>query len=133
MTVFTTDKQLYDCLRDLFARVESSDGTAVNVMQQSNMCFRFRCTAPTALIVIDARKRPLTIEYGTSDVKPDLDIAITVDALHQILLGNLTLTKALGSKQLVPNGPVWKVTKLADLFQNAKEIYPTVLQTHGIS
>jgi hypothetical protein len=75
----------------------------------------------------------LHITYGVNNsVNPDLDVKLAADTLHQILLGQLSLTKALGSKQLVPTGPVWKTMVLADLFQQAKTIYPQVLREQGL-
>jgi hypothetical protein len=130
--VFNSNEQLVGCLRDLFARIESEDPGATETMLASGMCFYFRCSAPAAELVIDARQRPLHIGFSAPSQKPDLDIEITTEALHQILLGDLSLTKAMGSKQLKPNGPIWKVSKLADLFRHAQTLYPQVLRAHGI-
>ena len=57
---------------------------------------------------------------------------MTVDTLHLILLGELSLTKAIGSKQVVPTGPVWKTMALADLFRHAKTVYPEILHKQGL-
>lgn len=78
-------------------------------------------------MMLDARKRPFHITYGPSTIKPTLDITLTTQTLHEILLGQLPLTKALGGKRIKPKGPVWKVITLAPLFDKAKGIYPSVL------
>ncbi|MCB9420839.1 MAG: SCP2 sterol-binding domain-containing protein [Ardenticatenaceae bacterium] len=133
MPVFATDEQLYASLRILFGRIEAENPQASDALLKSRLSFRFRCSEPDAVLVIDARQRPLHITYGLNNsVKPDLDVQLSTDTLHQILLGQLSLTKALGSKQLVPTGPVWKTMVLADLFQHAKTIYPQVLQEQGL-
>ncbi len=133
MAVFTNEKQVYACLQVLFARIEAQNPQAADSVQKSRLSFRFRCSDPYAVFWIDARQRPLQISYGSDNVsKPDLDVQLTTDTLHQILLGHLTLTKAVGSKKLKPTGPVWKTMALADLFNQAKTIYPHVLQEQGL-
>lgn len=134
MAIYATDEQLYETLRLLFARMAAENANADASLLKSRLRIRFRCSEPTAVVVFDARERPLQIIYGGEAAKTavDLDVAVTTDALHEILLGNLRLTKALGSGQLKPNGPVWKVTALADLFHAAQAIYPIVAQEQGL-
>jgi hypothetical protein len=134
MPFYASEDQLYASLRVLFDRIEAENPKAADAMLKSRLSFRFRCSNPVAVLVIDARQRPLQVIYGAHNtIKPDLDVSLTTDTLHQILLGHLSLTKAVGSKQIVPTGPVWKTMVLADLFQQAKTIYPQVLQEQGLS
>lgn len=123
---YKDEAQLYACLQDLFAQIEADLPEATDALHKAKICIRFNCSEPNAALTINARKRPLQIDYGRSPHKPDLDIDMTVDALHQILLGNLSLTKAVGSKKVKPKGPIWKVMALADLFIHAQKIYPEI-------
>ena len=123
---YQNDAQLYDCLQTLFGRVEADLPQATESLLKAKLCIRFNCRVPDAELTLNARERPLQIEYGRSAHKPDLDIDLTGEALHQILLGNLSLTKAVGSKKVKPKGPVWKVMALADLFYHAQKIYPDI-------
>lgn len=132
MAKFTDSEQLYTCMRVLFAQIEAENPQAAEAVLNSRLAIRFNCSAPSAQVTIDARKRPFSILYGPSSVTPDLDIALPTNALHRILLGELTLTKALGSGLLRPSGPVWKTAVLADLFYHAQKIYPDILQQQGI-
>ncbi len=133
MPCYANTNQLYDSLRVLFARIEAENTQAMETILKSGLRFCFRCSDPAAELVIDARQRPLHIHYGADNTqKPDLDIELTADTLHQILLGELSLTKAMGSKKLKPKGPIWKTTILADLFRHAKIIYPEVLREQGL-
>ncbi|VAW38524.1 hypothetical protein MNBD_CHLOROFLEXI01-2446 [hydrothermal vent metagenome] len=126
MMAYRDEAHLYACLRELFAQIESDLPQAMDSMLKAKLCIRFDCSEPNAELTINARKRPLQIDYGRSAHRPDLDIDMTGDALHQILLGNLSLTKAVGSKKVKPKGPVWKVMALADLFTHAQKIYPDI-------
>ena len=123
---YQDEAQLYGCLADLFGRVEADLPQATDSLLKAKLCIRFNVSEPEGLLLINARERPLQIEYGRSTQKPDLDIDVTGEALHQILLGQLSLTKAVGSKKVKPKGPIWKVMALADLFYHAQKIYPAV-------
>lgn len=128
MPEFATDEQLYATLRALFARIEEHDPQAARTLLNSRLRIRLRFSQPTAELLIDASQRPFHVAYGPCDARPDLDVSLTADTLHQILLGRLSLAKALGNKSLQPNGPVWKVMALAGLFRQAQAVYPDVLQ-----
>ncbi|MCA9898539.1 MAG: SCP2 sterol-binding domain-containing protein [Ardenticatenaceae bacterium] len=124
---YQNETQLYGYLQELFGRVEADMPQATDSLLKAKLCIRFNVSDPEAGLVINAKERPLHIEYGRSNNhKPDLDVDITGEALHQILLGQLSLTKAVGSKKVKPKGPVWKVMALADLFYHAQKIYPAV-------
>ena len=133
MAVYASADQLYDCLRELFARMEAAEPRAAESLLKSRLCIRFDLREPMAEITIDGRRRPLQIAYGPTAGKPELDVALAADTLHRILLGELSLAKALGSKLLKPTGPVWKTAALADLFASARSIYPQVLQDDGLT
>lgn len=128
MPVYTNSDQLYNCFQLLVDRIEAQNKQATDAMLRSQLRFRFRFSQPTAELTIDARQRPLQIVYGPTPLRPDLDISLAGDTLHQILLGELTLKKAVGSRQLKPKGPVWKTAVLSDLFDQAKYIYPQLIQ-----
>jgi alkyl sulfatase BDS1-like metallo-beta-lactamase superfamily hydrolase len=124
---YQNETQLYSCLQDLFGRVEADLPQAADSLLKAKLCIRFNVSEPDAMLLINAKKRPLHIEYGRANHhKPDLDVDITGEALHQILLGQLSLTKAVGSKQVKPKGPIWKIMALADLFYHAQKIYPAI-------
>lgn len=124
---YRDETHLYDCLEQLFGQVEADIPQATDSLLKAKLSIRFNVTDPAALLLINAKERPLQIEYGrANNHKPDLEVDITGEALHQILLGQLSLTKAVGSKRVKPKGPVWKVMALADLFYHAQKIYPAV-------
>lgn len=126
---YQDEAQLYKYLEDVFNKVEVDMPQATESLLKAKLSIRFNVSGPEATLVINAKKRPLHIEYGRSNsIKADLVVDLTGDALHQILLGQLTLTKAVGSKKVKPKGPVWKVMALADLFYHAQKVYPAVYE-----
>lgn len=127
MAVYATAQQLYACFRALFAQIEAQDPQATADVVRSQMSIRFNCSDPEAQIVIDGRRTPLQINYGASDANPTLDILLSADTLHEILLGDLRLSKAIGSGRMRPKGPVWKATALEPILHRAQALYPQVL------
>ncbi len=128
MAVYESDKQLYTCFKALFSQIEKEDPAAAESLLKSKMSIRFQCTDPTAAITIDARKKPVDIIYGKSTIKPVLDIGLSADTLHEILLGEIGLSKAIGSGRMKPKGPIWKSVALEPLLHDAQKMYPEVLR-----
>jgi len=87
---------LYTCFEALFTQIGEVDPNAADDVLKAKIAIRFHCSEPQADIVINGRKRPLQIYYGSSIIKPQLDIELSGDTLHEILLGTLCLSKAIG-------------------------------------
>ena len=132
MPIYTSDQQLYACFQQLFAAIERNDSKAGNALLKASLAIRFDCVAPVASITIDARRAPVVVRYGANDVKPTIEIGLTADTLHCLLLGAIRLGKAVGSDLLDMKGPVWKTLALADLFRMAQQLYPAVLAEHQL-
>ncbi|MFC2036715.1 SCP2 sterol-binding domain-containing protein [Chloroflexota bacterium] len=132
MPFFADSEQFYTCARTLFARMEEDDPGAANDVLASRLIVRLHCTQPDVEITINGRQRPLQNTFGPSRVRPTLDIKMTTDTLHHILLGEQSLKKALANGLLKVHGPVWKALELADLFHRLQAIYPQVLREQGL-
>ena len=132
MAIYASDTQLYSCFERLFAIIEANDPQAANALLKASLAIRFNCVTPVAAITIDARRAPVNILYGPNDVKPTIEIGLTADTLHCLLLGAIRLGKAVGSDLLDMKGPVWKTLALADVFRNAQQFYPGVLEAHNL-
>lgn len=132
MPFFESDDQLYTCADLLFDRIQKRHPNAARSLLRSRLLIRLNCRQPMAAITINARRAPLRTSFGASSLRPDLDIGLKADTLHHILLGELTLSKAMGRGALQVKGPVWKVLTLADLFYQSQTIYPEVLREQGL-
>lgn len=132
MPVYKATDQLYSSLQQLFSRIELTDPQAMTTVQKSKLHVRFQTTQPAGIVVVNARQRPLAITYGVNGRKPDVDIQLQADTLHQILLGELSIPKALGRRALVASGPIWKTTALNGILNQARQLYPQVLQDQGL-
>ncbi len=132
MPVYSQSDQLYDNLRLLFERIQKVHPGATRSVAASRLVIRLACSAPKAEILINGRADPVQITYGTGRLRPDLDIQLNADVLHNILLGELTLKKAVGSGAVKLKGPVWKSFVLEDVLRHGQAIYPGLLRERGM-
>jgi hypothetical protein len=93
------------------------------------ICLHF--TEPDAEITLNGRRRPLETTFGPTSLRPTLDIELAADTLHDIMLGELGIGKAVTGGLLEVRGPIWKAKALADLFHQGQQLYLQVLQEQG--
>jgi hypothetical protein len=129
---YDDSEQLYNSLSLLFARIEEEPGAAEAILT-SQLVIRLRCTAPDAEVTINGRRRPVQTTFGPSPVRPTLDIKLTADTLHDILMGQRSLRTALGNGLLQVRGPALKAMALADLFRRGQVVYPEILREQGLA
>ena len=127
MAVFRDSEQFYSCIQTFLTAIQEQDPAAADAILASHMIMRLRTTHPEGEITLNGRKRPLQVSYGPAGLRPTLDIEMTADTLHAILLNELSLKKALANGQLKVRGPIWKAQALADLFYQGRDIYPQIL------
>ena len=133
MPVYADSDQLYDALQTLFSRIENDHPDAIKDVAKVGLTFRFSCHDPAGEIWIDGRQSPPATNFGPDSRKPDLDVSLSADTLHEILLGRLFLVKALGAKKLQVKGPFMKAKALYDVFAASKAIYPEILHEKGLN
>ncbi len=132
MSIYADTDEFYAAARALFTRIEQADPHAGDAIVASHLVMRLRSTAPDAEITISGRRRPVQITYGRDSMRPSLEIELPADLLHRILLGELSLKKALASGELKVSGPVWRATALEDLFRQSRSLYPEILRERNL-
>jgi hypothetical protein len=132
MPIYASDKQLYACFQSLFATIEANQPKAASALLKAGLSIRLVCSAPTASITINAKQSPVQLHYGNSASKPTVEVRLTSDTLHCLLLGEMRLSKAIGSNLVGLKGPAWKTLTLADLFHSAQHYYPDILKHHDL-
>lgn len=133
MPVFASTDQLYAAAEELFVQMAEKHPDTIVPLQKSRLVVKLTTTDPAGEILVNARHNPLQTAFGPTAVRPELEIYLSADDLHRILLGRLGLLRALGSGALKVRGAVHKSAALADLFQRGQDVYPTILQGMGIS
>lgn len=133
MPVYQSAEQLYETLMLLFEGVHTQDSAAALAVSKSRLIIRLRLSSPTAQVVINGRKNPPDIVYESTSLRPDLDVDLSADTLHRILLAELPLGKAIANKQMKVRGPVWKSFVLEGIFRGGQTLYPQILSKVGLN
>lgn len=131
MPFFKSEDDLHRAFEELFRRIEKLNGVATRPIKKSRLVIQLKCEDPPAIITLNGKKNPVKTCFGAIQTRPDLQITMPADVLHQIFLGELSLKKAVSNKQLKVRGPVWKVSTMSDVFDQGKKLYPLVLQDEG--
>ncbi len=132
MATFKSSEQFYTSARILFDRLLTQNPEAAEPVEKAKLLMLFRCTEPTVSFLINGRRHPAKVEFGQDKIRPEINATLSTDTLHLILLGDLPLSKALSTNSIKVRGSVWKLTSLADLFQECQTLYPDILREQGL-
>jgi putative sterol carrier protein len=127
MQPYRDTDHLYHTLQQLFEQLEQYSPGAGQDFSRLRLVVKLNMTEPEGVVVLNGRTTPISTLFGQQpQMRPDLDVTLNSNALHRILLGELSLTKALGQRALQVKGPIFKATALASLFRQSQAIYPQV-------
>jgi hypothetical protein len=132
MSFFASSDQFYEVIQALFDQVRREDSKAAEALNKAKLLIRFKCREPEAVITINGRRVPAEVTYGVNKIRPEVNVRLTADTFHRILLGELRLSKALASHQIEVLGPAHKALAVAGLFHECQSIYPQILLEHGL-
>ena len=132
MPVFRDSDHLYQVMKTLFGRIGAQGPEATRSLSKARLRLRFDIHAPEGEVTIDGRSNPVKISYGPVAGRPDLDIQLDADSLHEILLGTLRLSKAMGGGRMKVRGPVLKSFVLEDVLHQAQALYPAVVSEFNL-
>ena len=105
------------------------DPQVAKQVSHARLIIRLRMTDPPAEVLINGRKDLPQIFYGSTTLRPDLDIELPAEIFHRIMLAELPLGRALASGQMKVRGPIWKSFVLQEIFQSGQREYPQVLKS----
>jgi hypothetical protein len=131
MPFYANSESYYANMRTLFACVQENYPKATEAIGKSKINIRIHTSNPTADVTILGRESPVRTTFGENGVKPDLEIEMTGDTFHKILLDDLSLRTALGNGQMKVKGPIWKAMSLGDLFAVTRKCYPDLIKGQG--
>ncbi len=130
MPVFRSTDELYTVMGALFDRLKEHPDIAPRLLE-ANMVLRFRWRNPDGEVTIDLRRAPITYTFGPCDLKPDVEMIQDADVAHRFWLGELSVPRAIATRQVIAKGSVPKALKLLPAIQPAFAIYRQVLRNLG--
>lgn len=128
-TIFNSTEDLYNCIGQAFVRIPDNH---FGPLHQGRMVIRFVCTNPNGQILLNGRENPVGIHFGEHGAKSNLTIWLATYTMHQIMLGELGIMKAMGQKKIKAKGSLLRVRALSPLFVEGQKIYPHILAEAGL-
>lgn len=133
MPVFESPAQLETAAYHLFERLKEEHAQATNRVVGARLLVLLKSTDPDAQVWLDGRRPPLEIGFGPARMRPDLEVALKGDTLHEILSGDLSLLSAFKGGQVQVYGPIWRAAVLGELFDRAQDVYGDALLQAGVT
>lgn len=130
MPVFADADAFYAVMQRMVDRL-ALDQAAVDSFQRANMIVRFRCTDPQVEMILDGKHNPVRALFGQQSLRTDLDLSLTTDLWHELLLGKRRIRDAFMAGQIKVAGNVFRAMQLAEPLRHVESIYPSVLQEVG--
>ncbi len=89
---------------------------------EANTIVRYAYSDPDAAITVRLQEgQPTEVDFGESEMEPEVTMSMAADVGHRFWLGGVNVTVALARGEIRAVGPVAKILKLVPL---AKPVFP---------
>lgn len=123
--VFEDAEDVYDTLGRLFVEIGEDDDLYASFCRAGTVV-RYEYTDPDAAITVRLRcDQEPRVDFGDSDLEPEVTMRMSADTGHRFWLGGVNVTVALARGQITASGPVAKILKLVPL---TKPVFPRYKQ-----
>ena len=121
MALFKDQQEVYDVLGRLFVEIANDDELAPK-FRQADTIVRYEYSDPDSAITVRLQQgQPGDVDFGPSEMEPEVTMSMAADTAHRFWLGEVNVTVALARGQIKAKGPVAKILKLVPL---AKPVFP---------
>jgi hypothetical protein len=129
--VFRDVQDVYGTLGQLFVDL-AADPELGPKFRKADTILRYEYTDPEAAITLRLKDgEPADVDFGESDMEPEVTMAMAADTAHAFWLGQVNVTVALARGQITANGPVAKILKLVPLAKPVFPRYKALLEAQG--
>ena len=121
MAYFQDADEVYATLGKLFTELMADDELAEK-FKRANTIVRYQYTGPDSAITVRLQEgQPGNVDFGDSEMEPEVTMSMDADTAHRFWLGQVNVTVALARGEIKASGPVAKILKLVPL---AKPVFP---------
>jgi hypothetical protein len=118
---FKTADEVYATLGRLFVDLASDEELAPK-FRKADTIVRYEYSEPDSAITVRLQEgQPGDVDFGDSEMEPEVTMKMAADTAHEFWLGQVNVTVALARGQIKATGPVAKILKLVPL---AKPVFP---------
>jgi hypothetical protein len=112
---FKDAQEVYDHLGTLIADATSDEELGPR-FRRANTILRYEYSEPDSTITVRLQEgEPGDLDFGDSEMEPEVTVAMAADVAHRFWLGEVDLTVAVTKGQIKARGPVDKVIELVPL------------------
>ncbi len=128
---FETADEVYATLGRLFVEL-ASDPELAPKFRRANTIVRYEYSEPESAITVRLQEdKPGDVDFGESEMEPEVTMTMAADTAHEFWLGQVNVTVALARGQIKAKGPVAKILKLVPLAKPAFPRYKAQLEEQG--
>ena len=121
MPYFKDADEVYATLGKLFQDLAVDDELGPK-FRKANTIVRYDYSEPDSVITVRLQEgQPGDVDFGESDMEPEVTMTMEADTAHRFWLGQVNVTVALARGEIKAKGPVAKILKLVPL---AKPVFP---------
>ena len=131
MAYFTDAEEVYATIGKLFADIAEDEELAPK-FRKANTIVRYEYREPESAVTVRLQEgQPGDVDFGDSDMEPEVTMAMEADTAHRFWLGKVNVTVALARGQIKAKGPVAKILKLVPLTKPIFPRYKALLEAQG--
>jgi putative sterol carrier protein len=131
LSYFKDAQEVYDTIGKLFSEL-ADDEELVPKFRQANTIVQYRHRDPDSTITVRLKRdEPADVEFGETEMEPEVVMSMEADTAHRFWLGRVNVTTALARGEIKASGPVAKILKLVPLTKPAFPRYKALLEAQG--
>jgi putative sterol carrier protein len=128
---FKDAQEVYDTIGKLFAELAVDEELAPQ-FREANTIVQYQHRDPDSTITVRLmRDEPTDVDFGETEMEPDVVMSMEADTAHRFWLGRVNVTTALARGQIHASGPVAKILKLVPLTKPVFPRYKALLESQG--
>jgi putative sterol carrier protein len=128
MALFKDSQEVYDTIGRLFVELATDEELAPK-FRKANTIVRYQYSDPEAAVTVRLQEgRPGDVDFGESEMVPEVTMTMSADTGHRFWLGQVNVTVALARGEIKAQGPVAKILKLVPLAKPAFPRYKAQLE-----
>jgi putative sterol carrier protein len=131
LAYFKDAQEVYDTIGKLMQDLAADEELAPK-FRKANTIVRYAYRDPESTVTVRLQEgQPGDVEFGESDMEPEVTMSMEADTAHRFWLGKVNVTIALARGQIKASGPVQKILRLVPLTKPVFPRYKAQLEAQG--
>jgi SCP-2 sterol transfer family len=131
LAYFKDAQDVYDTIGKLFVDLAEDDELGPK-FRKADTIVRYEFHDPDSQVTVRLQPdQPGDVDFGESDIEPDVVMSMAADTAHRFWLGQVNVTVAMARGQIKAKGPVAKILKLVPLTKPVFPRYKAQLEGQG--